>query len=206
MQRHEVRLRGAESWGGGGWGRTARYESSGGVVPSRCPGSGRSETDDRARSGHDRVAPTISAANGPPSGSWSCILRGRNRTTTTCEPFEQTLQASHPFAKISDVEAYVTQLQAYRAHARPHQSGQCDANCNHRNQFSAHRTSLPITTRRKPPRGIAGSTHQNPNRSIGRPRTLCAIAHCRCKRFRFLSAPIGGTIRALLAPTPCQVA
>ena len=35
MQRHEVRLRGAESWGGGGWGRTARYEPSGGVVPSR---------------------------------------------------------------------------------------------------------------------------------------------------------------------------
>ena len=40
MQRHEVPLRGAESWGGGGWGRTARYEPSGGVVPSRCPGSG----------------------------------------------------------------------------------------------------------------------------------------------------------------------
>ena len=30
MQRHEVPLQGAESWGGGGWGRT-----SGGVVPSR---------------------------------------------------------------------------------------------------------------------------------------------------------------------------
>ena len=35
MQRHEVRLRGAESWGGGGWGQTARYEPSGGVVPSQ---------------------------------------------------------------------------------------------------------------------------------------------------------------------------
>ena len=42
MQRHEVPLRGAESWGGGGWGRTASAplagacEPSGGVVPSRC--------------------------------------------------------------------------------------------------------------------------------------------------------------------------
>ena len=41
MQRHEVPLRGAESWGGGGWGRTASAppagacEPSGGVVPSR---------------------------------------------------------------------------------------------------------------------------------------------------------------------------
>ena len=40
MQRHEVPLHGTESWGGGGWGRTARYESSGGVVPSRAsPGA-----------------------------------------------------------------------------------------------------------------------------------------------------------------------
>ena len=35
MQRHEVPLQGAESWGGGGWGQTARHEASGGVVPSR---------------------------------------------------------------------------------------------------------------------------------------------------------------------------
>ena len=28
-------LRGAEAWGGGGWGQTARHEQSGGVVPSR---------------------------------------------------------------------------------------------------------------------------------------------------------------------------
>ena len=41
MQRHEVRLHGAESWGGGGWGRTARHEPSGGVVPSRCLGRTR---------------------------------------------------------------------------------------------------------------------------------------------------------------------
>ena len=46
MQRHEVPLRGAESWGGGGWGRTARYEPSGGVVPSRCPSSGMSGAGD----------------------------------------------------------------------------------------------------------------------------------------------------------------
>ena len=41
MQRREVQLHGAESWGGGGWGRTASappagaFEPSGGVVPSR---------------------------------------------------------------------------------------------------------------------------------------------------------------------------
>ena len=52
MQRHEVQLRGAESWGGGGWGRTASappagaFEPSGGVVPSRRPGAGMSITGD----------------------------------------------------------------------------------------------------------------------------------------------------------------
>ena len=52
MQRHEVQLRGAESWGGGGWGRTASappagaFETSGGVVPSRCPGSHASGAGD----------------------------------------------------------------------------------------------------------------------------------------------------------------
>ena len=39
MQRHEVRLRGAESWGGGGWGRTASARPCGRVrvVWRRCP-------------------------------------------------------------------------------------------------------------------------------------------------------------------------
>ena len=58
MQRHEVPLRGAESWGGGGWGRTAKYEPSGGVVPSRCLG-GRAHLA-RATT---RVAPTNFSCN-----------------------------------------------------------------------------------------------------------------------------------------------
>ena len=39
MQRHEVRLHGAESWGGGGWGRTASAPPCGRVraVWRRCP-------------------------------------------------------------------------------------------------------------------------------------------------------------------------
>ena len=39
MQRHEVQLRGAESWGGGGWGRTASAPPCGRVrvVWRRCP-------------------------------------------------------------------------------------------------------------------------------------------------------------------------
>ena len=39
MQRHEVQLRGAESWGGGGWGRTASAPPCGRVrvVWQRCP-------------------------------------------------------------------------------------------------------------------------------------------------------------------------
>ena len=60
MQRHEVQLRGAESWGGGGWGRTASappagaFEPSGGVVPSLCQGDWVFPT--RATT---RVAPTV---------------------------------------------------------------------------------------------------------------------------------------------------
>ena len=52
MQRHEVPLRGAESWDGGGWGRTASappagaFESSGGVVPSRVRVAGMSGAGD----------------------------------------------------------------------------------------------------------------------------------------------------------------
>ena len=42
MQRHEVPLHDAESWGGGGWGQTARHEPSGGVVPSRLQAGGMS--------------------------------------------------------------------------------------------------------------------------------------------------------------------
>ena len=58
MQVHEVRLRGAESWGGGGWGRTVRYEPSGGVVPSRCGAAGLPGGRPRAL-GRVRVDATI---------------------------------------------------------------------------------------------------------------------------------------------------
>ena len=64
-------LMGAESWGGGGWGQTARDEQSGGVVPSRQPTGAHDAGDDKRRPSHG------TNANGSTATGRVCSMRGR---------------------------------------------------------------------------------------------------------------------------------
>ena len=62
-------LMGAESWGGGGWGQTARDEQSGGVVPSRQPTGAHDTGDDKRRPSHG------TNANGSTATGRVCSMR-----------------------------------------------------------------------------------------------------------------------------------
>ena len=157
MQRHEVRLRGAESWDGGGWGRTASAPPCGRVrvVWRRCP-----------------VA------------AFPLRLRGRLGPGATGEPLEQTFQAGHPLPKIVNVAPHIVHFhsdiayfEAHRAQPCQHQSAQCGRLPQSRQSIQRSSCFTPNNHRHDPTLDwIAGSTYQNPNRSIGRVES--GVRHC----------------------------
>ena len=72
MQRHEVQLRGAESWGGGGWGRTARWSRLAALSRPGAP-CGRVSRMLRILVAIDRVR------RQPPAGDHNAPARARPR-------------------------------------------------------------------------------------------------------------------------------